>query len=715
MNHHSAKEDEIDLLELLGILWRGKWLILLTAAFFGTVAFAWLRVTSPTWQADLLLKVERKSGGIGTALLGDLGGVIGNSGNESDAQIEIIKSRSILGQTVDQFDLEKQLSRPISWQEIIEPKKAIQLSKVVFRLTLPDHFNRQFDRLTLYVEADGLIELRNNDALMLSGNQGELLQGNGYQLFFDSSNMALDGEKFDIIVVSQSEAIDKLRQQLSISALDKKGTLLEMRLTGQDPYYAEQLLNNIADNYVQKTAEENVEKFAQGVSFIEDQLPSMRARLEKAENALSDYQIKNGTVDLGTEGEDAIRALAQVEGELTNLELKENELRTRYTTNHPSLQSLLRQQETLRTRKTEIERRLVAVPEVAQGFVRLKRDVEVNQSIYLQLLSKLQELNVLKASTVGGVQIIDQAQATAKPIAPKKALAMVLAILAGIMLSALTLLLRHLMHNRIQTIEDVTENTDLTVVATVPESKKQLKHERLLQNHGVKSDEESILSIANPQDLSIEALRSLRTNLHFTLQDRENNVLLISGPTENVGKSFISTNLAVLLSQVGKRVALVNADLRKGYLDLQFSLDEDKVTLTQYLQQKDLAPESCVHQTKIDHLSFIPCGDKPKNPAEILSSTKMTEFILYLKKYYDIVLVDTPPILPVSDAQHLTQYAKTILLVTRFNESKIRELELAKQKIASSNAEILGVVINGINKKMGKGDIYSYHYRYHDR
>lgn len=709
MNKLGSKETEFDLTELISILWGRKWLILFSVVISVAVAMAYLRLAPKVYQADLLLKVDKSGGGIGAAILGDLEGAFDNGSGEIDTQIKIINSRAILGQIVDRFNLEVQLKPHLQLKSLVTPPKHIPKMQIVFRLGLPDNLSYKSMSLVMRIPSKNEVSLYDGDKLIIDGVQGETLVKNGYSLFFDSS-VDLSGEVIDVVVTDRLAAIDQLRENLSISSSDQS-SLLDLKFIDSDPEYAKEILNNIASYYVQRTTKEEVGKLAHGVAFIEEQLPILRDRLEEAEQALTEYQVINNTIDLAVEGDTLIKALVRIEEQLTELELEENNFQARYTESHPTLQTISRQRAALINRKLELEKSLENIPLSSQGLIRLKRDVEVNQAIYLQLLSKLQELKVIKASSVSSVQVIDTAQAKAAPIRPKNSLITIVACILGASLSSFYVLLKHFTHKRIMTIEDITDPTTLEVIATVPESKRQLKHEKNLRNSNLYTDENGILAVVDPQDLSIEALRSMRTNLFFSLKNSLNNITLISGPTENVGKSFVSSNIAVLFAQSGKRVILINADMRKGYLDKQFQPQPNKTTLSEYLSTtENISPESCIHSTKITNLYYIPAGKKPKNPAELLTDNKLSLLFECLKDY-DVVLVDTPPLLPVSDTLEILPFASNIALVVRQGETSAKELLLAESKIRAKGGEISGVVINGIKKSKSRG-YYSYHYSY---
>lgn len=711
--NNSIAEDEIDLGALLLALWDKKLWLLLGIVCGVICAIVYLHFTPKIYQADALISIEKQSGGISAALLGDMGDMLGSANSEADKQIAIIESRAILGQTVDQFHLQSQLARRIGFANFWHAPNPVPRSKINFYLDVPKDFQEKPHKLVLRFLSDKRIELLDDGEVLLAGQQNEQIASKGYRLFFQyRGDTPLDNKVMNVRVVNRNIAIDSLRKKLSVNSIAKDGGLLKLQLTDTDPQYARELLSSITQNYMVRNAHQSVEKLAQGADFIEKQLPKLRVKLEKAEQELSDYQMHHATVDLGSESETLIKNLSGIEGMLTELSIKQQGLRNRYTSNHPEIKAIEQQRTVLLKRRKEIEKLLTKVPESAQGLVRLKRNVQVNQTIYLQLLSKLQELNVAKASTTSDVQIIDAAQSSISPIKPKSGLILLAFPLAGFMLSSLIILLLTILRSRIQTIEDVTDNTGLEVIATIPESKKEKLHEKRLKSSSIFTDEESILSFADPDEIAVEALRSLRTNLYFGFKESSSNTLLITGPTEDVGKSFISTNLAVLMAQAGHKVALIDGDLRKSYLCRQFALQEDKLGIESYLKDSDCEIEQCIHQTKISDLDFVPCIEKTSNPTELILSARFVTLIEFMKKNYNVIIIDTPPALPVSDSLQMSKYVDSMLLVVRYDRTTVWELKVAQERLSKSATKFSGVVINQIVKKAGANKYYAYHYKY---
>ena len=215
----------------------------------------------------------------------------------------------------------------------------------------------------------------------------------------------------------------------------------------------------------------------------------------------------------------------------------------------------------------------------------------------------------------------------------------------------------------------------------------------------------------NPADLAIEAIRSLRTSLHFAMLESSNNILVISGASPNAGKSFISSNLGAIVAQTGKRVLLIDADMRKGYIHKVFGVSNSN-GISEILSGKSTVG-SAILKTQLDNLDIITRGQVPPNPSELLMHERLKLFLESVSKEYDLILVDTPPILAVTDAAIIGQYVGTVLLVARFELNTAKEIEISKRRFEQSGIPVKGCILNGVVKKASSYYGYGYnHYGY---
>ncbi|MCR9363685.1 polysaccharide biosynthesis tyrosine autokinase [Vibrio antiquarius] len=701
-------DDEIDLGKLFGIILDAKWLILCTVVLFSIIGVGVAILSTPIYKADALIQIESKSSGGISAMVGDMGELF-SAESSATTEIEIIKSRMILGGTVDKFNLTTVVSpnyMPIVGKGLAR-LQGEQISLSVSRFNTPSY--AVGIPLTLEVIDSGkqtfrLIEDDNN--VILEGKVGELIEKNGYQ-FLATEMIAQDGASFTVSKVSKLDAINKLQENLSISERGKQTGIISLSFSGEDRAKIQAILNDISQNYFLQNVQRNSAEAEQSLEFLKGHLPDIKTKLTAYEDVLNRFRQENESIDLGLEAQSTLKVMVELEAQLNELTFKESEISQRFTQDHPAYKSLLDKRETLLKEKERLNKQVQKLPKTQREVLRMTRDVEVNQQIYIQLLNKVQELNIIKAGTVGNVRILDNAQSFSKPIKPKKALIVVLATLLGGMAGVAFVLIRAAFHRGVETPDQI-EQIGMPVYASVPKSIQQLEFANKLKRNKGSNDELVLLAEANPADLSIEALRSLRTSLHFAMMEAKNNVLMISGPAPSIGKTFVSTNFAAVAAKTGQKVLLIDADMRKGYLQQCFGLRWDN-GLSDYLSGKT-SHSNIIKSTSIDNLDVVTRGQVPPNPSELLMHPRFKSFVDEMSAQYDLVIIDTPPVLAVTDPSIVGAIAGTTLMVARFDQTTLKEIEVAQGRFEQSGVEVKGVILNAVEKKASNSYGYGYGY-----
>ncbi|AVF92972.1 MULTISPECIES: polysaccharide biosynthesis tyrosine autokinase [Vibrio] len=701
-------DDEIDLGKLFGIILDAKWLILCTVVLFSIIGVGVAILSTPIYKADALIQIESKSSGGISAMVGDMGELF-SAESSATTEIEIIKSRMILGGTVDKFNLTTVVSpnyMPIIGKGLAR-LQGEQISLSVSRFNTPSY--AVGIPLTLEVidsekQTFRLIEDDNN--VILEGKVGELIEKNGYQ-FLATEMIAQDGASFTVSKVSKLDAINKLQENLSISERGKQTGIISLSFSGEDRAKIQAILNDISQNYFLQNVQRNSAEAEQSLEFLKGHLPDIKTKLTASEDVLNRFRQENESIDLGLEAQSTLKVMVELEAQLNELTFKESEISQRFTQDHPAYKSLLDKRETLLKEKERLNKQVQKLPKTQREVLRMTRDVEVNQQIYIQLLNKVQELNIIKAGTVGNVRILDNAQSFSKPIKPKKALIVVLATLLGGMAGVAFVLIRAAFHRGVETPDQI-EQIGMPVYASVPKSIQQLEFANKLKRNKGSNDELVLLAEANPADLSIEALRSLRTSLHFAMMEAKNNVLMISGPAPSIGKTFVSTNFAAVAAKTGQKVLLIDADMRKGYLQQCFGLRWDN-GLSDYLSGKT-SHSNIIKSTSIDNLDVVTRGQVPPNPSELLMHPRFKSFVDEMSAQYDLVIIDTPPVLAVTDPSIVGAIAGTTLMVARFDQTTLKEIEVAQGRFEQSGVEVKGVILNAVEKKASNSYGYGYGY-----
>lgn len=702
--------DEIDLGKLFGILLDRRWTIIAITFAFAVAGIAYALLATPIYKADALLQVEEKSNGL--SALGEMGDLF-SSESSSNTEIEIIRSRMILGKTVDKLNLTT-LAEPAALPLIGKGLHRLSGNKdsiVVSRFDIPQDTEEPVYTLVVDDPDSGTYTLFDSEEQkILSGKVGELATAGEYQLFVSELTTEQAGAEFSISKRSRLDTIQWIQQSLTVSERGKQTGILQLSFIGADKAQNTAILNDISQNYFLQNVARNSAEAEKSLEFLRGHLPDVKAHLTKAEDELNRFRQANDSIDLGLEAKSTLDVMVTLESQLNELTFKESEISQRFTKEHPAYIALLDKRKTLLGEREKLNRQVQKLPKTQREVLRLTRDVEVNQQIYVQLLNKVQELNILKASTVGNVRILDVAQSYTNAIKPKKALIVVLATMLGGMLAVALVLIRAAFHRGVENPDEI-EAIGLPVYASIPMSDWQSDMEKKQKSRRQLTVEESLLAVANPADLSIEALRSLRTSLHFAMMEAKNNILMISGPSPGIGKSFVSSNMAAVIAKAGQRVLLIDADMRKGRLEKNMAVTHTP-GLSSYLVDK-AAIEEIIKQPGVDNLDFIGRGEVPPNPSELLMHPRFKKLLDWASDNYDIVVVDTPPILAVTDPAIVGAHVGTTLLVGRFGQNAVKEIEVTKQRFEQNGIEVKGFILNAVLRTASShysGGYYNYSY-----
>ncbi|MCG9674500.1 polysaccharide biosynthesis tyrosine autokinase [Vibrio chagasii] len=705
---HTDNSDEIDLGKLLGILLDAKWLIMLTTFIFAVLGIAFALLSTPVYKADALIQIEEKSSGGISSMVGDMGELFSQE-SSATTEVEIIKSRMILGETVDKFNLTT-VTAPI-YAPIVGKGFARLTGDInhiaVSRFTLPSYASDYSHTIQILDAEQGTYQLvRDDERVILQGQVGEFATADDYSLFvagFESHN----GFEFSIVEQSRLEAIEWLKKSLSLFEQGKQTGILKLSFEGENKQQITEILNHISQIYFLQNVKRNSAEAEKSLEFLESHLPGIKSELTSYEDTLNNYRQKNESIDLGLEAQSTLKVMVELEAQLNELTFKESEISQRFTKDHPAYKSLLDKRKTLLLEKDRLNKQVQKLPKTQREVLRMTRDVEVNQQIYIQLLNKVQELSIIKAGTVGNVRILDDAQAYKLAVKPKKPLIVLLATLLGGMLSVVFVLVKAAFHRGVESPDQI-EQIGLPVYAAVPKSDLQIELTNRFKSKKVQTKgAQALLAESNPADLSVEALRGLRTSLHFAMLEAKNNVLMISGPAPGIGKSFISTNFAAVAAKTGQKVLIIDADMRKGYLQQSFGVKWDN-GLSDVLSNKQEFAQS-IKATPVDNLDILTRGQVPPNPSELLMHPRFAELMEWASKQYDLVIVDTPPVLAVTDPSIVGAFAGTTLMVARYGQNTIKEIDVARNRFEQSGIEVKGVIFNAIEKKASSSYGYGYY------
>lgn len=704
-----SAEDEIDLGALIATVVAGKWWIL-AATVLGLSASGFYAYVAPRiYQADALIQVETENKG--NAALGDMAELLGGKAPVT-GEIEIVKSRMVLGQVVDKLGLTI-IAMP-SYAPLIGQAMARGFTPTQSTPLAPSRFGLQSyawggERLKV-TRLEVPESLLNTPFTLVSGGNGtyQLLAANGERLGEGKAGLASQfatpegfinlfvqelhahpKTQFNLQALRRADEVTRIAAQLKVSEKGKQSGILSLSYSGTNPDLVRSTLQAVAVTYQRQNVERKSAEAQATLTFLEAQLPELRKSLERSEDELNAFRLRAGSVDLTKETEIVLEESVVLEQSRLALEQKRREALQRFTANHPSVQTIDAQIAQLSGKLGRIVGQTKNLPETQQELLRLTRDMKVNTDLYTNLLNNSQQLQVVRAGTVGNVRIIDAAEKPLKPIKPKIPLILTLGMLLGAMVGLALVFIRRALNAGVYDSAIVEAATGIPTYATIPFAKGQAVLDKQRKGGTLK---EGLLAVVSPQDVTVEALRSLRTALHFAQIDSRNNIVMLTGPSPGLGKSFVSLNLAAVLAATGKRVVVVDADMRRGHM--HESLGEQRAPGLSDVISGSVSLQQALRQIGNNGLQFIATGTIPPNPAELLLNEHFAKLLDQLSEHFDTVIIDTPPVLAVTDATIVGRLAGATLLVLKTGEHPLRMIEDTVRRLSNAGVQVRGTIFN---------------------
>jgi len=704
------EESELDYRRLIGMVLDNRWLVAAYTLVFLTLSVVYALVATPIFSADALVQVEQQSSGLSS--LAEISNLLGSGTEQAVTEIAIIQSRLVLGQAVDAENLTIEVA-PGGWP-ILKLFSNLKSSDIkVSQLAVPSYL--ETEELQLSVGEKGSYTLSFDDGKMVAGTAGKLLsaEGGSLQLLVDRID-APPGSHFYITHQPREQAILTLFNQLKVEEQGKESGVIRLELKGTDKDQLVGIISNVTQAYVNQNIQWRAEEAQKGLDFLRAQLPKVKSDLYKSEEALNELRLQHGSLDIDLEAKSVLEQGAILQQQLDDLGVQQVGVSRLYSPQHPFYKGIVDQRAVIERQLETLRQREADMPDIQQKMLRRTRDVEVNEQLYLQMFDQIQELDVARAGTVGNVRILDDAEVEWKPVWPLKALVVFAGTFFGLLLGVAIIIVRDRMNPGVEGSDEL-EAVDVSVLAAVPRSDEQIRIHKDLRKDRLKSSvaggrlssTQYLLGVVRSEDVAIEALRSLRTSLHFSMLEARNNLVMISGPSPEVGKTFISTNFSIVLAHAGQRVLLIDADLRRGTIHQQFNLSPYN-GLSELLNGK-LSRDAVIMKSGVEGLDVVGRGSAPISPAELMMRPAMAEFLEWASANYDIVLIDTPPILAVTDAAIVGRLVGTTLLIVRYRVSSVKEVQQTIRRFAQNGVNVIGCVLNGLELG-GRGYGYKYGY-----
>ena len=328
------------------------------------------------------------------------------------------------------------------------------------------------------------------------------------------------------------------------------------------------------------------------------------------------------------------------------------------------------------------------------------RQQKVKEELYIYLLTKLEENSLAGATAESNARIIDKAYGSNKPISPKRRMTIAVALLLGLATPFIILYLREIMNTSVRSRRDLDEALTIPFLGDIPEHSSHLDHPIVVRDES--------------RDAISEAFRMIRTNLSFMAVDRPIQVIMFTSSIPHSGKTFVSSNLAMTLTTSGKRVLIIDIDLRRRTLSKILGHRNDRRGLTSYLSGKITSLDGIISPSGIDeNLDIIYAGPQPPNPAEMLMSSHIDDLFKELRSRYDYIILDSVPAMAVADAMIIDRLVDLTVYVIREGHLDRRHLPEIEKLYREKKFHNLSTILNGVTtRKRAYGYGYTYGYGY---
>ena len=731
-----------DLLGLFLVLLRG-WKIIALFAILGLIVGAlYVRYENPTFKSDALIQIDETSKNL-SGLGSNIAGLLPADDSSMQAQIKLIRSRMVLEPVVDLLHLGISLNDPAvnKIDRIKNNQTNVQMHSadgVVLETSDGRVQVSQFNVSEAYLDKPFTL-LRTKTGFILSNdsedfngqlNKAHHFTGKNGLIDITVNDLPTNEHPIDITKQSLQITTDSINSALSVVEEGTKTGMIELSLSGLNQKQVSLVLEHIVLSYSAQDQTRSSEQTIKTIEFMKKQIPALKQKLKESEAIFNKFRENSGTIDVAQEASILLSENAGIDAQISELKLKRAELTTYYTNDHPLVIQINEQLSVLNARKQKIDNTINELPEVQREFLTLSEDVNIDREIYLTILKNYEQLKIVKAGEVSAARIIDLPINTNRIVTPKKQLIMMLATLAGALLGALLIFIMHLLRNVVKDPERIESKTGVPVIATIP-------HSAVLSRLSInKKAVPRMLAYVDNSSLSYEAIKSLRTRLILSMptvisDSQKAKVILLTGESPGVGKSFISANLAEVFAQLNKRILVIDADMRMGELHKVFGIsqyggladyllpDDSSLQINQLNKSADaqimndipdVRIENFIYPSDIENIDFMPRGKHPSNPEALLISERFDALLTVLKSQYDYIIIDSPPLLAASDAMVLAQHADQVLMVTRYDGSMERQLTYAVKQMHESNIQVDGIILNDV--KQGLMSKYSYHHKY---
>ncbi|KJG11070.1 tyrosine-protein kinase [Photobacterium kishitanii] len=691
----STANEEIDLGKVFGVLRDSKKSILAITIVFTLLGLIYSVFATPIYRSDVLIQVDSISDGspaFGEAMAKEF-----TTESSAVTEIELIKSRRVIGKAVDKLNLTTSVTPdylPIIGKGLARLTGSQSSATVAHFMVPADAQNNTYKlKITNADTGEFVVTDEDNSNVKLAGFVGQPVKDQGYSLLVTALT-GVNNDTFTVKKLSRFDVIADYQKSLMATEKGKDTGIVEVSLQGQNRLQTQKILNSISENYYLMNADRAAASADKSLEFLNSRLPTIKLELTNAENKLNKYREANQSVNMEMQAKSSLDELVALDGQINELSFQEADISRSYTKEHPLYKALIEKRNDLLGQKTRLTRKIDQMPETQREIIRLTRHVDVNQQTYMQILNKIQELEIVKASSSASVQIIDTASSSAKPVAPNRILLVVAPAILGLILGALIALFRVILNNTVVDPQQL-KTIGLPVFASVPKTPK------------AKKTSNAILAEIESDDISVEALRTLRNRIFLAMDSANNNTVLLTSASSvtKSGKTFVITNVAALMAEAGKRVLIIDADMRKGKIASALNGKQANGLAELLSGKNDL--KTVVKTSQVTNMDYISGGENAHSPAELLMHNEFKTLLAWAAEHYDVVIVNSPPVLAVVDAAIIGAAVGTTVMVGCYGADTLKDVKQAKQQFEDNGVEVNGFVLNNTIKKTSNQAVFN--------
>lgn len=732
----------------------------LLVILFMTGAWIYLRYKLPVYQTTATLLIKDNKNATPASELASAFDMFGAKKNVEN-EVEVLESKTLMKEVVENLHL----YAPVYISGRVMHMSAYVLSPIVVEAKYVDSLQPVKEIHFIFNNRAGTVGIHGTTYPM---NQWEptsygTLRFLPNPYYHPSNNLAKgkpDDYYFSLIPVQI--ASNQILSQVNIAPSSKESTVIDLSIQGEVPKRGEDILNELLKVYNEAAILDKNQLAANTLKFVNERLAYVSNDLDSVERALQNFKSKNQITDISTQGHiylqtvaandqqisdinvqlamlDQVEKYVESKGELggiapaalgsgtsadpvlTDLVQKLSDLELQYTQtkkivpeNNPAVvalvdgierlkpqvlqhvksqrKNLLAGRDNLTTTSNSYGAMLKTIPEKEKELLNITRQQAIKNNIYTFLLQKKEETALSFASAVADSRILDHAETDDIPVSPKRKLIYLAAFLGALVLGVIIVYLKDLLTRTVQQRSDIEKYTGIPFLGEV-------NYDRSKTPFVISEGKRSFIA---------EQFRQLRTSLRYMGIDETHKRILLTSSISGEGKSFISINLGISFALMGKKVALLEMDLRKPKLSEQFHISRHE-GLSNYLIGKLSAPE-IIKATSFESLFLIPAGPIPPNPSELISNGRLAELLIYLEKDFDYIIIDTAPVNPVTDGYIISPLTDVTLFVIRHDYTPKIFLQKLEQQHKISRLKNPAIIYNGIR---GKGvNKYGYGYGY---